>query len=509
MYIPTEWGEPYFMAKGSTLAIREKELKELIIALEDIQNGKTSIEEALYNQLPNGNIATIFDIYGMEPEFLESNYQEVKLHKRSKALIKKYKKTQKSQPASLTLPSEVKASNQELDHIVNRYSFDQLDKDSVILWSGGNSIFLPQEGKIISANSEIAMAFLKVNNLLQDNIAFTDLAQALTTRHSKCSDILPPEIHEKDIFEEKAFWQKISQKFVLAAKGTIYVASNEARPTGNFRLYELDCIKENPNIVSVCDLQGTIVKPNTFPFVDLITKKFNRHASFQKWKKFVNDNGIEQNKLINSNLIYNSRLKTIPKDQWLRQKKAEWFQSSKNKILLHLKGEPLKSNTSNHDNFYYDELGLDFILCKANFISEAILALEEYKKKLSIDLLIQDNEALDLLERLNDMLDIFNKHPEILYIDEPYTDRELKRSKLAQSNTSRMDIYIAKIGEMLLSLDTSLSLSDKNNIWTEQNNLEITQMVTSKISSLKSEINKVLSGKSHILGNPYKPSTPL
>lgn len=76
--IPTTWGT-YPISTGGTLAVREKDVKDLAEALQNIRDGVASVKEALYKTQDDGSLVARFDIYGMEPDFLEKNYQPVTL----------------------------------------------------------------------------------------------------------------------------------------------------------------------------------------------------------------------------------------------------------------------------------------------------------------------------------------------------------------------------------------------------------------------------------------------
>lgn len=88
--IPVQWGT-FTVEAGGTLAIREKDVAELAAALQSIRDGKATAEEALYTQDDKGNTVARFDIYGMEPGFLENNYDPVELKPETKAVTAAFK----------------------------------------------------------------------------------------------------------------------------------------------------------------------------------------------------------------------------------------------------------------------------------------------------------------------------------------------------------------------------------------------------------------------------------
>ncbi len=86
MVIPTRWGT-YPVKAGGTLAIREKDVPALAAALRSVKSGAQTAEEALYDTDANGKTIARFDVYGMEPTFLENNYNPVPLKPATRALM--------------------------------------------------------------------------------------------------------------------------------------------------------------------------------------------------------------------------------------------------------------------------------------------------------------------------------------------------------------------------------------------------------------------------------------
>lgn len=76
--IPVQWGT-YTIGNGGTIALREKDIPSLAEALKAVRNGQTTIEDALYTKDKHGKTIARFDVYGMEPGFLEKNYGNVTL----------------------------------------------------------------------------------------------------------------------------------------------------------------------------------------------------------------------------------------------------------------------------------------------------------------------------------------------------------------------------------------------------------------------------------------------
>ena len=83
--IPVQWGT-FIVETGGHLAIRERDVAELAAALQSIRDGKATTEEALYTKDGKGNTISKFDIYGMEPKFIENNYNPVALKPETKAI---------------------------------------------------------------------------------------------------------------------------------------------------------------------------------------------------------------------------------------------------------------------------------------------------------------------------------------------------------------------------------------------------------------------------------------
>lgn len=80
--IPVQWDGGFFIASGGTLAIRERDIQDLAVALKSIRDGKATAAEALFSA---PNVAK-FDIYGMEPGFAVAQYGSVPLKAETQAL---------------------------------------------------------------------------------------------------------------------------------------------------------------------------------------------------------------------------------------------------------------------------------------------------------------------------------------------------------------------------------------------------------------------------------------
>lgn len=88
--IPVQWGD-FTVEAGGTLAIRERDVPALAGALMAIRHGEMTPEEALYETKEDGSTVAKFDIYGMEPGFLEGNYGKVELKEATQAIQSKFK----------------------------------------------------------------------------------------------------------------------------------------------------------------------------------------------------------------------------------------------------------------------------------------------------------------------------------------------------------------------------------------------------------------------------------
>lgn len=75
--IPTEWGEPWTIPAGGTLAVRENDVAALTEALLQVRKGLKTAQEALYKS--DDTKTAKFDVYGMMPDFLRENYNSVAL----------------------------------------------------------------------------------------------------------------------------------------------------------------------------------------------------------------------------------------------------------------------------------------------------------------------------------------------------------------------------------------------------------------------------------------------
>lgn len=87
--IPVQWGD-FVVEKGGVLAIRQKDVPALAEALAAVKAGTTTAEDALYTTDKEGKTVAKFDIYGMEPGFLQKNYGAVELNDTTKASMKPF-----------------------------------------------------------------------------------------------------------------------------------------------------------------------------------------------------------------------------------------------------------------------------------------------------------------------------------------------------------------------------------------------------------------------------------
>ncbi|TVQ82006.1 MAG: hypothetical protein EA357_11035 [Micavibrio sp.] len=91
--IPVTWGH-YTVPAGGALAVREKDLPELAAALQSVQDGTKTAEEALYKTDEKGKTVARFDVYGMEAGFLESSYNAVPPQPETQKIQDTLRKTQ-------------------------------------------------------------------------------------------------------------------------------------------------------------------------------------------------------------------------------------------------------------------------------------------------------------------------------------------------------------------------------------------------------------------------------
>ena len=89
--MPVQWGD-FNVRKGGTIAVRFGDVPALTEALGQIKEGKAAIEEALYDKEGKAK----FDIYGMDPGFLETNYAPTTLPKETADAISKFQENEES-----------------------------------------------------------------------------------------------------------------------------------------------------------------------------------------------------------------------------------------------------------------------------------------------------------------------------------------------------------------------------------------------------------------------------
>lgn len=103
--IPVEWGT-YPMYNGSNLAVRSKDIPAVVAALKSIRSGEKSIEDALYTKNEEGETITRFDIYGMDPGFLEANYKPVELQPAILQVIADFSAQPQNMAKAAAIPSQ-------------------------------------------------------------------------------------------------------------------------------------------------------------------------------------------------------------------------------------------------------------------------------------------------------------------------------------------------------------------------------------------------------------------
>jgi hypothetical protein len=97
--IPVQWGT-FKIEAGGTLAIRQKDVAALAEALADIRAGTKTTADALYATDKEGKTVSKFDIYGMEPGFLEKNYDPVTLKAETQAVAAQFAPAAPKRPAA-------------------------------------------------------------------------------------------------------------------------------------------------------------------------------------------------------------------------------------------------------------------------------------------------------------------------------------------------------------------------------------------------------------------------
>jgi len=85
--IPVQWAGGFAIATGGTIAVRERDIVDLCQALADVKAGVKTAAEALLTTNDKGALVSRFDVYGMEPGFLEKNYNPVSLKDTSLAAM--------------------------------------------------------------------------------------------------------------------------------------------------------------------------------------------------------------------------------------------------------------------------------------------------------------------------------------------------------------------------------------------------------------------------------------
>ena len=89
MTIPVTWGT-YMIGKGGALAVRQQHMEQVAAALDDVRAGRKTAEDALFETDKNGKRVARFDVYGMDPGFLDDNYKPIALAPETLAIAEKF-----------------------------------------------------------------------------------------------------------------------------------------------------------------------------------------------------------------------------------------------------------------------------------------------------------------------------------------------------------------------------------------------------------------------------------
>ncbi len=463
--IPATWGN-YSMGPGGALAVREKELPALAEALQSIREGKATTAEALYTQNSKGETVARFDVYGMDPGFLEDNYDPVKLKQETQAASIRLRSRRKLPPASFTEREETMLPY-ALEKIIAQNTFAGLPKDGAVFWAEGEDIIIPQDRKTFATNDELAQSLLATRNAIAGKTAFTDLQDALDPGHGarKRSSFLPPMKKDVSHFEAQEFWRRMNIRFAEAAEGTVHVAASGGAASSTFRLYGFDALMEND---AVTDVEVVTGKPRTdvIPYVDRLTHEFNA-CSLEDWQKKWRS-PAEDVILLCYQVIADDGLKTMPKQAWAEWQKQDWFDTACAKLFNHIDREPAVEDRYKVGVFFNDRADSDVIYAKTRFLQEVVFILHETDR---LKKAVADGDAAAGVSlkaergRLRRACDILEKYPEITYFNEPATALEMERSPSTFRQLPRAPILTQELGGMMMQLDPSMTLEERNRLW--------------------------------------------
>jgi hypothetical protein len=466
--IPTAWGTPYPIGTGGAVAVRERDVPALTAALQSIRDGETTAAQALYTQDKSGKTVARFDVYGMEPKFLKDNYDPVDLKADTQERLSRLR-------ALPPLPPEMPVAADEailppaLAMILAKYNFDTLPKDGAVFWAEGGVIVRPEDRTIVPVNDELAQSFMQVNNALQDDITYTDMLQIVDkwNRGGSKSQLLPRMAKDISYHEENEFWRQMNVQFAGAATGAVHIAAANAGADSVFRLFTYPAIMANDKITQVQAITGRPQAALSVAYVDTLTKKFERAAAYHDWRA-KSQAEPDRLQLVYADMIQDEALQTMPKDSWAERQKQDWFDTARAKLMCHLNNEPVTPELEITGAYFNDRSRDDFLHAKIGFVEEIIFSLREIDRLKTA--LVQGKPAAASAfkaekQRLKQSRKILQDYPEILHFDEAVTPLEWKRSFSLRHDTPRAHIMTQQLGSMLMGLDTSLTLEEKNAVW--------------------------------------------
>lgn len=345
------------------------------------------------------------------------------------------------------------------------HTFDALPRDGAVFSSHGGVIADEDARRTWSVNSDLARSFISIHKYLGSSTAFTEVADALGLFEGGSRYLLPNDVKLTSFWEEEGFWKDISIRFAQKVEGTVSVAVAGAGANTIFRLFEYPALMDNAKVDNVRVIEGRPLQGHDFQYVNTLSRTFGR-ASIDEVEALESRIGKNHVRLIQGAISYDNNA-VMSKHEWADRQKQEWFSASVEKLMTHLDGRP----RVRHDHGWvgrsmFDPADQCIIDAKARFLQETVFCLREeaaLRKKAASG----DTRAAQSLvhehARLSRCLDIMEKHPEVLYFDEPQTP--LERARGLGREVPRIHRISQQMGVMFLRLDTEMDIESKNTLW--------------------------------------------
>ncbi len=371
------------------------------------------------------------------------------------------------------------------EELLQKFQLDNLPAGRCVFWSHGGSIADADERKIWSVNEELHKSFLEIR-AHEAGLHPNDASLAMADGKGSPPDHIYVSLHDAlgchwgtqwlmstkaadvSFWAEKHFWRDISVRFAQKAAGCISVAVDDGTANTNFRLFEYPAIMANDKISAIRILTGAPVPARVHPYFNRVTKEFNFKASMKDYNKAEKEYGYDNVTMIFPSMLCKNETSIMNKEDWSLMQKQRWFDNTIEKLLTHLEDRPAKESVKISDyRSHYDIADSCTFTAKARFLCETAFCLREaalQQKRLAEGAPGAAKALEQERNRLEKCLALMKAYPEVLYIDEPPTEVE-KKHTYHINYISRLDKLVSEFGMMMMRIDDTMSLEDKDRIW--------------------------------------------